>query len=49
MPGELFVEYQLAAQQMRPNDFVAMAAYGDYGGAAWSIHSPRLILAARKV
>ncbi len=31
MPGELFVEYQLAAQQMRPNDFVAMAAYGDYG------------------
>ncbi|MDZ4848048.1 MAG: hypothetical protein SGI77_02035 [Pirellulaceae bacterium] len=31
MPGELFVEYQLAAQQMRPEDFVAMAAYGDYG------------------
>ncbi len=31
MPGELFVEYQLAAQEMRPNDFVAMAAYGDYG------------------
>ena len=31
MPGELFVEYQLAAQQMRVNDFVAMAAYGDYG------------------
>jgi hypothetical protein len=31
MPGELFVEYQLAAQQMRPNDFVAMAAYCDYG------------------
>ncbi|MBX6315900.1 MAG: hypothetical protein IRY99_23755, partial [Isosphaeraceae bacterium] len=31
MPGELFVEYQLAAQQMRPNLFVAMAAYGDYG------------------
>ena len=31
MPGELFVEYQLAAQQMRPGDFVAMAAYGDYG------------------
>ncbi|MDP6446813.1 MAG: hypothetical protein QGG36_31330 [Pirellulaceae bacterium] len=31
MPGELFVEYQLAAQQLRPNDFVAMAAYGDYG------------------
>jgi hypothetical protein len=31
MPGELFVEYQLAAQEMAPNDFVAMAAYGDYG------------------
>lgn len=31
MPGELFVEYQIAAQRMRPNDFVAMAAYGDYG------------------
>ena len=31
MPGELFVEYQLAAQQMRPNDVVCMAAYGDGG------------------
>lgn len=31
MPGELFVEYQIAAQQMRPNDFIAMAAYGDLG------------------
>lgn len=31
MPGELFVEYQLAAQKMSPDDFVAMAAYGDYG------------------
>jgi hypothetical protein len=31
MPGELFVEYQLAAQQYRPDLFVAMAAYGDYG------------------
>ncbi|MEZ5385542.1 MAG: hypothetical protein R3F13_08505 [Prosthecobacter sp.] len=31
MPGELFVEYQLAAQQMRPGEFIAMAAYGDYG------------------
>jgi hypothetical protein len=31
MPGELFVEYQLAAQQMRPDLFVAMAAYGDFG------------------
>ena len=31
MPGELFVEYQLAAQKMRPDSFVCMAAYGDYG------------------
>jgi len=31
MPGELFVEYQLAAQQMLPGEFVAMAAYGQYG------------------
>ena len=31
MPAELFVEYQLAAQQMMPKDFVAMAAYGDNG------------------
>jgi hypothetical protein len=31
MPGELFVEYQLAAQRMRPDAFVCMAAYGDYG------------------
>lgn len=30
MPGELFVEYQLAAQKLRPKLFVAMAAYGDY-------------------
>ena len=31
LPGELFVEYQLAAQAMRPGKFTAMAAYGDYG------------------
>lgn len=31
LPGELFIEYQLAAQAMRPKDFVAMAAYGDCG------------------
>ena len=30
LPGELFVEYQLGAQAMRPDLFVAMAAYGDY-------------------
>ena len=31
MPGELFVEYQLAAKKMAPENFVTMAAYGDYG------------------
>jgi hypothetical protein len=31
LPGELFVEYQLAAKQMRPDLHVMMAAYGDYG------------------
>lgn len=31
MPGELFVEYQLAAKAMRPDLHVAMAAYGQGG------------------
>ncbi len=35
LPGELFVEYQLAAKARRPDLFVAMAAYGDY--APWYI------------
>ena len=35
LPGELFVEYQLAAEAARPDLFVAMAAYGDY--APWYI------------
>jgi hypothetical protein len=35
LPGELFVEYQLAAKAQRPELFVAMAAYGDY--APWYI------------
>jgi len=30
LPGELFVEYQLAAKAARPDLFVAVAAYGDY-------------------
>lgn len=30
MPGELSVEYQLNAQKMRPDRFIAMAAYGEY-------------------
>ncbi len=35
LPGELFVEYQLAARAARLDLFVAMAAYGDY--APWYI------------
>ena len=35
LPGELFVEYQLAAKAQRPDRFVALAAYGDY--APWYI------------
>lgn len=31
LPGEAFVEYQLAAKAMRPDLKVAVAAYGDYG------------------
>ncbi len=31
LPGELFVEYQLAAKAARPDRFVTVAAYGDYG------------------
>ncbi|MCC6798220.1 MAG: hypothetical protein IT366_24115 [Candidatus Hydrogenedentes bacterium] len=31
MPGELFIEYQLAAQAMKPDAPVCMAAYGNYG------------------
>jgi hypothetical protein len=31
LPGELFVEYQLAAKAESPGLFVTMAAYGDYG------------------
>lgn len=29
LPGECFVHYQLFAQSLRPNQFVAVAAYGD--------------------
>jgi hypothetical protein len=35
LPGELFVEYQLAAKGRRPDLLVAVAAYGDY--APWYI------------
>jgi len=31
LPGEAFIEYQLAAQRMRPDATVFVAAYGDDG------------------
>ncbi|HRP32826.1 MAG TPA: hypothetical protein PKV73_13090 [Agriterribacter sp.] len=31
LPGELFVEYQLAAQKMKPGEQVCTAAYEEYG------------------
>lgn len=31
LPGESFIEYQLAAQQIKPGEIVCTAAYGDYG------------------
>lgn len=30
LPGEPFIEFQLAAKKMRPDMFVAVAGYGDY-------------------
>jgi hypothetical protein len=38
LPGELFVEYQLAAQQLRPGAHVCVAAYGDYGPGYIGLH-----------
>jgi hypothetical protein len=31
LPGEAFVEYQLYAQSLCPDDFIAVAAYGELG------------------
>ena len=31
LPGEPFIEYQLAAQKMRPDDFVIVMGYGNSG------------------
>ncbi len=31
LPGEAVIEYQLWSQEIAPNRFVAVAAYGDYG------------------
>jgi hypothetical protein len=38
LPGELFVEYQLAAQALRPESAVCVAAYGDYGCGYIGLH-----------
>lgn len=38
LPGELFVEYQLAAQELRPDSDVCVAAYGDYGPGYIGLH-----------
>jgi hypothetical protein len=38
LPGELFVEYQLAAAKMRPDSIVCVAAYGDYGPGYIGLH-----------
>ncbi len=35
LPGECFVEYQLRAQSLAPDRFVAVAAYGD--GGPWYV------------
>ena len=46
MPGELFIEYQLAAQQMAQDGAeVMMAAYGDYGPGYIGTRSSQSILA----
>jgi hypothetical protein len=29
LPGEIYVEYQLIAQQLRPDDFVVTLGYGE--------------------
>lgn len=29
LPGEAYVEFQIAAQKMRPESFVCVAGYGD--------------------
>ena len=41
LPGEAFVEYQLYAQSLRPNDFVAVASYGE-GGPGYICTDPAL-------
>ncbi len=59
IPGESFVQYQLGAQAIRPNDFVAMAAYAEglgyighekaYGEGGYEITVSQTTLGAEKV
>ena len=59
IPGEAFVQYQLGAQAIRPDDFVATAAYAEglgyighekaYGEGGYEITVSQTTLAAEKV
>ena len=59
IPGESFVQYQLGAQAIRPNNFVAMAAYAEglgyignrdaYGEGGYEITISATTLSAEKV
>jgi hypothetical protein len=59
LPGEAFVQYQLGSQAIRPNDFVAVAAYAEglgyigheraYGEGGYEITVSQTTLTAEKV
>ena len=59
IPGEAFIQYQLATQAIRPDDFVAVAAYAEglgyignkdaYGEGGYEITVSQTTLAAEKV
>ncbi|OJT94919.1 MAG: hypothetical protein BGN82_03095 [Alphaproteobacteria bacterium 65-7] len=59
IPGESFIQYQLGAQAIRPNNFVTMAAYAEglgyignkdaYGEGGYEITVSQTTLAAEKV
>ena len=59
IPGEAFIQYQLGTQAIRPNDFVAVAAYAEqfgyignrdaYGEGGYEITISATTLAAEKV
>jgi hypothetical protein len=59
IPGEAFVQYQLGSQAIRPNDFVAVAAYAEglgyignekaYGEGGYEITVSQTTLTAEKV